>query len=69
MKIILAHANEFMRDDDELDIFNYSPLYRINQIPNYVINALGLCGIHTVEDLIRADIKKLSQYPMLGKRL
>ncbi len=48
----MEHADEFMQCDDNIEVFNYSPLYRINQIPNYVINALGLCGIHTVEDLL-----------------
>ena len=68
LKIIMEHADEFLQGDDELEVFGHSPLYRISQIPNYVIKALGLCGIHTVGDLLAADMQRLSNCPMLGKK-
>ena len=68
LKIIMEHAGEFLQGNDELEVFGYSPLYRISQIPNYVIKALGLCGIHTVGDLLASDMQRLSNCPMLGKK-
>lgn len=68
LKIIMEHADEFLQGDDDFEVFGYSPLYRISQIPNYVIKALGLCGILTVEDLLGADMQRLSNCPMLGKK-
>jgi hypothetical protein len=64
----MKHADEFIQVSEEAVVFNDSPLYRIKQMPNYVIKALGLCGIHTVEDLLRADMRRLNNCPMLGKK-
>ena len=64
----MEHADEFLQGDDEFEVFGHSPLYRISQIPNYIIRALGICGIHTVEDLLAADMHRLSNCPMLGKK-
>ena len=68
LKIIMEYAGEFLQGNDELEVFSYSPLYRINKIPNYMIKALGLCGIHTLRDLLAADMQRLSNCPMLGKK-
>ena len=68
LKIIMEHSDEFLQGDDGYDVFNYTSLSRINQLPNYVISALGLCGIHTVDDLVGADTQRLSNCPMIWKK-
>lgn len=64
----MENADEFMQCNDEQEIISNTFLYRIDQIPNYVINALESWGIHTVEDLLKVDMQKLENVPMLGKK-